>query len=147
MWIIQQFLNRLGRFEEAGEIAERALGVFERETDPEGLYVTYALSALGLSHIGMGRFQEAVPPLERAVRIREAKENVPAKLAEVHFALGRALCGAGRAQERARTLATKARGEYLKAPVTPATERELAEIDRWLTTHSQQDVSVAALAG
>jgi tetratricopeptide (TPR) repeat protein len=129
-----EFLNRLNRFGEAREPAERALAYFERETDPDGLYVTYPLTALGLSQMGVGHFRDAVAPLERAVRIREAKENVPAKLAEVHFALARALWGAGHDLPRALALALRARAEYLLAPATPATQRELAEIDRWLAS-------------
>jgi eukaryotic-like serine/threonine-protein kinase len=128
-------LNRLGRFEEAQRPAERALAVFERETDPDGLYVTYPLSALGLSHMGAGRFREAVAPLERAARIREAKESVSAKLGDVHFALARALWGAEQDLPRALALASRAREEYRAAPPTPATHRELAEIDRWLAAH------------
>jgi eukaryotic-like serine/threonine-protein kinase len=133
-----ELLNRLGRFDEARDIAQRALGIFERETDPQGIYVTYPLCALGLSYIGMGRFAEAVPPLERAVRIREAKENVLTKLADAHFALGRALRGAVTANraadlgDRAHEQVARARAEYLRAPSTPATHRELEEIDRWL---------------
>ena len=106
--------------------------MFERETDPDGLYVTYPLSTLGLAHVALGRFEDAVPPLERAARIRDAKESVPAKRAEAHFALARALAGAGRDPERARTLALAARDEYRASPPTPATARELSEIDRWL---------------
>ena len=117
-----ELLNRLGRFEEAREPAERALAVFERETDPEGLYVTYPLMTLGLSHIGTGRFDEALAALERAARIREAKENVPAKLAEVHFALARALWGAGDELPDARGAGrARARASTSQAPATPAT--------------------------
>jgi tetratricopeptide (TPR) repeat protein len=133
-----ELLNKLGRFEEAREPAERALAVFERETDPQGSYVSYPLSSLGLSHVGLGRFRDAVAPLERAVRIREATEKVPAKLAEVHFALARALAGAGRDVPRAQALATRARSEYLQAPATPATQRELSEIERWLSALADQ---------
>ena len=141
-----ELMNRLGRFEEARAAAERALEVFERETDPNGLYVTYPLSALGLSHIGMNRFEQAIPLLARAVRIREAKETVLAKRAEVHFGLGRALWGAGHLHDRgrARELVANARTEYLKAPATPATERELVEIDRWLASHGEQSLDALA---
>ena len=132
-----ELLNRLGRFEEAREQAELALAVFERETDPEGIYVSYPLIALGLSHMGLGRFNEAVAPLERAVRTRDAAEKVPAKLGEVHFALARALSGAGMDLGRARALAARARSEYLAAPATPATQRELAAIDRWLAAQAE----------
>jgi tetratricopeptide (TPR) repeat protein len=133
-----EHLNGLGMHEEAREPAARALAVFERESDPEGLHVTYPLAALGLSHIGAGGFQEAVPLLERAVRIREAKENVPARLAEVHFALARALWGSGRDPARARELAARAQQEYRQAPTTPATMRELGAIERWLSAREER---------
>ncbi len=127
-----ELLVRLGRYAEAREPAERALAVFERETDPEGLYVTYPLATLGLACIALGRFDEAVAPLERAVRIRDTQEHAPAKRGEARFALARALAGAGRDPERARALAERARDEYRASPATPATERSLVEIDRWL---------------
>ena len=127
-----ELLVRLGRFDDARQPAERALAVFERDTDPDGLYVCYPLSTLGLSYLALGRFDEAVPPLERATRIRDAREILPAKRAEVHFALARALAGMGRPTERACLLAARARDEYRESPPTPATERELGEIDRWL---------------
>jgi tetratricopeptide (TPR) repeat protein len=128
-----ELLNRLGRHDEARGPAERALAVFERETDPEGIYVTYPLAALGISHLGTGQGREAVPPLARAVRIREAKEKVAARLGEVHFALAQALWVAER-DPAARALAMRARDEYRDAPATPATARELAEIERWLSS-------------
>jgi len=128
-------LVRLERFAEAREPAERALAVFERETDPEGLTVTYPLTALGCSLAGSGHFVEAVPLLERAASIRDAKETLTAKLAEVHFGLGRALWGAGRERSRALDLTVLARAEYLAAPATPATQRELGAIDLWLANH------------
>ncbi len=136
-----EFLNRLGRFAEAAPPALRALAVFERESDPEGLYVTYPLMSIALSHIGLGRFQEAIAPLERAVRIREAKENVLSKLADVHWALARALGGAGGDATRALALAVRAQREYLQAPSTPATRRELADIDRFVAARADRRAS------
>jgi serine/threonine protein kinase/tetratricopeptide (TPR) repeat protein len=127
-----ELLVRLGRFDDARQPAERALAVFERETDPDGLYVSYPLSTLALSYIALARFEEALPLLERASRIRDARESLPAKRAEVHFALARALAGMGRSTDRARLLAARARDEYRESPPTPATARELGEIDRWL---------------
>ncbi len=129
-------LVRLERFAEAREPAERALAVFERETDPEGLTVTYALMALGRSLVGSGHFVEAISLLERAVSIRDTKETLTAKLAEVHFGLGQALWGAGSDRYRALELIVRARAEYLTAPATPATERELDAINLWLAAHS-----------
>jgi len=127
-----ELLVRLGRHAEAHQPAERALAVFERESDPDGLFVTYPLITLGLACVALGRFEEALPPLERAARIRDAKESAPAKRAEAHFALACALAGAGRDPDRARALASAARDEYRASPATPATERHLTEIDRWL---------------
>jgi eukaryotic-like serine/threonine-protein kinase len=141
-----EFLNRLGRYEEAEPPARRALEVFERETDPEGVYVTYPLMSIGLSHVGRAQFQDAVAPLERAVRIREAKENAPAKLADVHWALARALAGAGGDAARAVGLAGRAQREYLQAPSTPATRRELAEIDRFLAEAARGGIATARSA-
>jgi eukaryotic-like serine/threonine-protein kinase len=138
-----EILNRLGRHVEAREPAERSLAVFERETDPGGLYVTYPLTALGTSLTGLGHFEEAVPHLERAAFIRESKEELGAKLAEAHFALARALWGAGQDDARALRLAERARAEYLEAPATPATARELAEIDRWLANKPDSVASSA----
>jgi serine/threonine-protein kinase len=131
-----EILNRLGRFREAGEHASRALAVFERETDPQGLYVTYPLYALAVSHIGTGDFEIALPLIERAVRIREALETSLAKLAEVHFAFARAWLGVGHDPARAYELAERARNEYRQAPATPATARELDEIDKWLCANA-----------
>ena len=68
-----RLLNDLGRFEEARGRAGRALAVFERGDDPDGVYVTYPLTSIRLSYIGVGSYGDAVPPLERAVRIRKAK--------------------------------------------------------------------------
>jgi tetratricopeptide (TPR) repeat protein len=97
--------------------------------------------SIGLSYIGLGRFQEAIAPLERAVRIRESKENVLSKLADVHWALARALGGGGGDEARVLALAVRAQGEYLKAPSTPATRRELADIDRFLAARTDRRAS------
>jgi eukaryotic-like serine/threonine-protein kinase len=136
-----EFLNRLGRHDEAAAPAQQALAVFERETDPEGRYASYPLLSIGLSRIGTGRFREAVVPLERAVRIREGKDTAPARVAEVHWALARALHGAGSDPPRAVALALRAQREYLEAPSTPTTRRELAQIDRFLADHGDRHVS------
>ena len=142
-------LNRLRRYPEAQEAARRALAVFERESDPDGLYVTYPLNALGISDIGLRRFQEALSPLERALRIREAKETIPARRGEVFFSLAQALTGAGPDPDhpdRALALVRRARDEYRRAPPTPATERELAAIERWLAAEAEAAGAPASLA-
>ena len=131
-----ELLNRLGRYAEALEPASHALTVLDRETDQEGLYVTYPLLALGASHVGLGQYREALPNLERAARIREAKENSPNRKGEVHFALGRALWGSGQDRARALAMVERARDEFRANPPTPATQRELADIELWLASRS-----------
>jgi tetratricopeptide (TPR) repeat protein len=140
-----ELLNRLGRFAEALEPAGHALVVLERETDPEGLYVTYPLVALGSSHVGLGRFREALPTLERAARIREVKENSPARVGEVHFALGRALWGSGQDRARALAMVERARAEFRESPATPAIQRELADIELWLASRAEPAAARIAL--
>jgi serine/threonine protein kinase len=138
-------LNGLGEHGEARSVAERALVLFMRESDPDGLYVTYPLTAVGLAHLGEGRYEEALPCLERAARIREEKEQNIAKLAEVHFALGRVLWEiGGDRRERGRMLVAQAARELEGAAETPATQRELAHVRRWLTSHGTPPRSAAA---
>jgi hypothetical protein len=98
--------------------------------------VTYPLLALGVSHVGLGQYREALPSLERAARIREAKEASPGRKGEVHFALGRALWGSGQDRARALAMVERARDEFRANPTTPATQRELADIELWLASRS-----------
>jgi tetratricopeptide (TPR) repeat protein len=131
-----ELLNRLGRYEEALEPARHALAVLERETDAESTYVAYPLAALGSSQVGLGRFREALPALERAARIRETKEVNAARIGEVHFTLGRALWGSGEDRARGLAMVERARVEFRACPSTPATQRELADIELWLASRS-----------
>ncbi len=139
-----ELLNRLGRYTEALETAGHALAVLDRETDPEGLYVTYPLVALGSSYVGLGQYREALPSLERAARIREAKESSPSRVGEVHFALGRALWGSGQDRPRALAMVEHAREEFRANPPTPATQRELADIELWLASRAESPAGVRA---
>jgi tetratricopeptide (TPR) repeat protein len=129
-------LNLLGRFAEARAVALRALTIFERETEPDGVYVTAALTALGLGHLDDGLAEEALPLLERAAVNRERNEiGAPGRLGEVHFALGRALWLTDRGRQRARALVVRARDEYAAMTEFPATQKALDAIDTWLATH------------
>ena len=132
-----ELLYRVGRFEEACEAASRALVTLERELDPEGLFVTYPLLALGLSHLAAGRVEQSLSILERANRIRTLKEPVPARRAEASVALARALWAAQRDLPRALALANKARDEYRDSVKTPTTTRDLAAVEAWLQERSE----------
>ncbi len=131
-----ELLNRAGRFAEAGQAAERARAIMEREYDP--LIVTYPLVALGASALGLGDVERALEVLERANDTRSAKEPDPARRAEARFLLARALWERGDDPARARTLAATARDENLQSPDTPARTRALEEIDAWLSSRPSE---------
>jgi tetratricopeptide (TPR) repeat protein len=127
-----EVLNKVGRYEEAREMARRALAIFEREAATNGLVLSYPLTALGVGYLGDGLVDQALPVLERAVTIRDAKEKRAANLGEVHFALARALRVADRDLPRARALALAARAEYASDTPNDVHRRCIAEIDAWL---------------
>ena len=127
-----EILNQLGRFAEAREMSRRAIAIFEGESAPDGVTLSYPLTALGLGYLGDGLPEQAVPILERAVEIRNAREKKPTYLGEVHFALARALRESGRDLPRAVGLAQRARVEYASDSPGPVTTRALAQIDAWL---------------
>jgi serine/threonine protein kinase/tetratricopeptide (TPR) repeat protein len=141
-------LNQLGRFAEARAVSQRALAIFERETEPDGIFVTCALTALGLAYLDDGLTAEAQPFLERAVRNREQHEaGAPARLAEVHFGLARALWPSADQRVRARALAEQAREEFAAAIATPALSRALGAVDLWLRANPPTTVAVPGRAG
>ena len=141
-----EILNHLGRFPEAREMARRSLAIFERESSLDGAMLSYPLTALGLGYLGEGLAEEALPPLERAVAIRDRKEKHPASLGEVHFALARALNQAGREAPRARALALAARAEYASDTPSESNQRCLAQIDAWLAADARGDALAASSA-
>jgi tRNA A-37 threonylcarbamoyl transferase component Bud32/tetratricopeptide (TPR) repeat protein len=143
-----EILNQLGRFAEAREMARRSLAIFERESSLEGAVLSFPLTALGLGYLGEGMAEEAMPPLERAVAIRDRREKHPANLGEVHFALARALGQVGREAPRARALALAARAEYASDAPNESSQRWLAQIDAWLAADARAgaDDSLAASA-
>lgn len=127
-----EILNRLGRFEEAAEVCARAIAIFEGESAPDGVMLSYPLTALGLAYLGSGKAALALPVLERAALIRDEKESKSTCLGEVHFALACALTEAGDDRSRALALCLRAREEYTRETPNPVTKWALAQIDFWL---------------
>ncbi|HVT08864.1 MAG TPA: serine/threonine-protein kinase [Polyangia bacterium] len=126
-----EILNSLGRYRDARASFERARVIWERELGLDNRNLAYALTGIGISYIAEGDATSAIVPLERAFRIREQRENDPARRAETRFALARGLWEAGRDRARARALAEQARDGYAKAVVKP----KLAEVESWLRAH------------
>jgi len=131
-----EIFNRVGRFAEGRALSQRALTIFERAASPDGLMLSYPLTALGVGFMDDGQPEPALPLLERAVAIRDAGESKPSTRAEPRFALARALDSVGRDRQRALSLARQARGECAADVPGPATARQLAAIDDWLAARS-----------
>jgi len=130
-------LNMLHRYKEAEsdfrDAVRRSSGLYGDDHP----WTAYALNDLGQVLVNEGRLGEAIPFLEKALRVRERLERSADDTAETRFALARALWaadrGAGPEQERARAravaLAETARQGYL---TTPGHQRQVADIDAWL---------------
>jgi eukaryotic-like serine/threonine-protein kinase len=123
-----EILNELGHYQEARQSFQSARVVWERELGPDNLNLGYALTGIGLGYLAEGTPTLALVPLERAFKIRAAKETEPTRRGETSFALARALWGANRDRTRALALAERASADYAKT----AAKAKLAEVDRWL---------------
>jgi eukaryotic-like serine/threonine-protein kinase len=127
------FANAKGQYREARDLANQALAIWERESGPDCPFLGYALTTLGESFVRDGQSARAVPYLERALRIREAHDEAADLLGETRFALARALWVESHAHDRAIALAGQARSDYEK---TGMTERQKADVDRWIEARS-----------
>ncbi|HMF40113.1 MAG TPA: tetratricopeptide repeat protein [Polyangia bacterium] len=127
-------LALLGRHAEAEKDLRESLVHWAQMVPPDHPWIAYPLTALGKSLIASGRAREAVPILERAVRIRERGEPNRDMVAESRFALARARWEAGGDRDAARTLAVTARDGYRELP---GQAKHAAEIDGWLAAHGR----------
>src|SRR6185437_12181064 len=88
-----------------------------------------ALSDLGKALLGEKKAREALPVLEKALRIRERSEPIVENVAETRFALARALWDTEQDRARALALAMAGREAYAKLAWH---KKEVGEIDTWL---------------
>jgi tetratricopeptide (TPR) repeat protein len=121
-----------GRWQEALTMAEPAIMVLSREWGLDHPALAYPLTSLGIALIGLGRPVQALPHLERALELREAKDPEPRLLGETRFALARALWSVGRSEERAYRLAKRAELD-LGGSKESLTEQRASEVGRWLS--------------
>jgi tetratricopeptide (TPR) repeat protein/predicted Ser/Thr protein kinase len=137
-WVATAIVNigsqkfELGRFADALADFRRAEALYQRVTPP--VEAPQTLFGEGACLVGLGRAKEAVPILERALP-RAIAEHDPDTIAEVHFALGRALWDGGGDRVRAHALATQARGEFAGFAPLRYNRARLSMIDAWLATH------------
>jgi tetratricopeptide (TPR) repeat protein len=127
-----EILNALGRSRDARASFEKARIIWERELGLDNRNLAYALTGIGISYLADGDGSNAIVPLERAFKIREAEETDPSRRAETRFALARALWDSGRDRPRAHALAEEARESYARAEI----KAKLAEVDSWLRVHA-----------
>jgi tetratricopeptide (TPR) repeat protein len=125
-------LSTLGRNAEAVEAFQRAVSVM-RAAGSDPFVLSYPLTGLGVALLGLERSDDAAPPLEEAYRIRKEHGGEGEQLAEVEFALARALWHRAADRERARGLALAARGAYAG---TTKHEGAVAEVEAWLAVRS-----------
>jgi serine/threonine protein kinase/tetratricopeptide (TPR) repeat protein len=123
-----EILNLLGRYREARSSFENARIIWERELGLEHRNLAYALTGIGESYLAERDPLPAIAPLERAWKIREAKETDPQRRGATRFALARALWDSERDHERAEELARGARDAYVQA----ADKAKVADVDAWL---------------
>ena len=126
-----EILNALGRSRDARTSFEKARIVWERELGLDNRNLAYALTGIGASYLSEGDAANAIVPLERAFKIREAHETDPSRRGETRFALARALWESGRDHLRARSLAEQARASYTEAEL----KTNVTEVNSWLQLH------------
>jgi tetratricopeptide (TPR) repeat protein len=134
--------NSLGRFADARADFERARDVWLR-AQSDVMFQSYALTGLGIALLGEEKPEQAVDPLEEALRIRVDKRFDPERLAETRFALARALWSKPAGRERARELARRALADYalVKTHTLPA-----PDIAAWLRAPAVAAPASLALA-
>jgi tetratricopeptide (TPR) repeat protein len=125
-------LNGLGRHADARQAALRALAV-SREVGAS--LARYAQLALGVSFLSEGRPEEAIEPLEKAVKSITPDDH--ARLGQARFALARALWSRPAARPRALSLARLARADF-QALTNAFAAKPLAAIDAWLAAPSSK---------
>jgi tetratricopeptide (TPR) repeat protein len=123
-------LIALGRSVEAESLFQSELQRL-RQQDASGRALAFALQGVGASRLAMGEADAAIPFLEDALQLREAREPTQYNVAETRFSLARALCESEKDRRRALKLAAKARDFYAAAGFRRQ-ERAVAE---WLATH------------
>jgi tetratricopeptide (TPR) repeat protein/predicted Ser/Thr protein kinase len=120
-----------GRDDMARREFEAAIAILERALAPDDARLALPLKGLGLVALAEHRFEQACDRLEAALRLVDGTTD-PQELADVRFALARALAGAGREAARAKELAEQAEAGFAALGLL---ERRDA-VARWLAAAS-----------
>jgi eukaryotic-like serine/threonine-protein kinase len=122
----------LGRFFESKIYAERDYELLSRNLgSPDHPLLAGPLGAIGIAELGLGHPQRAVAPLTRALSLAE-KGHIPLSLADMQFALARALFAAHRDRSGALAQARAALTEVSTVGGATPRDRALrAAIEQW----------------
>jgi serine/threonine protein kinase/tetratricopeptide (TPR) repeat protein len=123
-----EVLEELGRAAEAKAAAARAIDLSGPD-QANARALALARAVLGESALALGRAREARAVLEQALAASEEAALQPAELAELRFALARALWATAPERPRALGLAQAARVAYARAP---GRGPKLAAVDAWV---------------
>jgi tetratricopeptide (TPR) repeat protein len=130
----------LGRGSEAEAAFTFALHIHERHGDRADRMRSFALQGIGNARLIQGAPAAAIPALEEALRIREAREPVKILVAETRFSLARALWESGRDRTRAVRLGVQAKTVF-STHRFPRRERAVIQ---WLAEHKPNARAPAA---
>jgi tetratricopeptide (TPR) repeat protein len=120
----------LHRYKEAENDLRASLALAEALLGPDHVWTADPSSELGKTLVAEGRYGEALPLLEKALRLRERADATSPDLPETRFALARARWALGRDRAGARALAIAARAGY---QAVPGFKRWADEIEVWLS--------------
>ncbi len=109
-------------------LLERALMLREKALGPSNAAVAEPLLGLGELHLARGKPQEAAPPLERALAVREEEGS-----GDIELTLADALWQIGSDRPRAVALAEQARAYFARIGHRPRLDRAA----RWLADHAK----------
>jgi tetratricopeptide (TPR) repeat protein len=126
-----EHLLAVGQSAEALDAARRALAGWQAQVG-EIHVLAYPLIVIGSALLDLDRPQEAVAPLERALRLREGHIQDARLIAKTRFALARALWSSGTNRPRARALAKQAREGYRGEE----NEKERGAVEAWLAAQT-----------
>ncbi len=122
-------LLELDRLADAKKAYQRVLSIRDASNAPDSFQRAYALAGLGEIEMRYRHPSNAVPLLRHAVALYESHAGDPAALAEVRFALARAIWDSG--GRRAESLALARESRAVLATLGPASKQALSELLAW----------------
>jgi serine/threonine-protein kinase len=123
-------LRVLHRYTEAEHDLRSAVSAVEALVGADHPWAADPSTELGTALVEEGKYQEAIPVLERALHIRERGDPSSPDLADTRFALARARWARNHDRSSARSLALAARDAYRPLP---GFKRRADKIDAWLS--------------